>query len=255
MPNSSFKLDLIEPNWQAPDTICAYSTTRTGGISEDGYNSLNLASHVNDRREHVDENRFRLKQFLGFETEPEWLQQTHSTTVINLDAEHSRDGDASFTAEPGKVAVVLTADCLPVLFCNHQGSEVAAAHAGWRGLLNGVLEQTVSQMNSKAEELLAWMGPAIGPLQFEVGKEVRQFFIQLTAENNAFFTQSGPDAYLADLYSIARLRLNQLGVEQVSGGDRCTYSEMDCFFSYRREKDSGRQASMIYINKKTSESC
>lgn len=243
------RLELIIPDWNVPKHVQAVSTTRKEGVSRQGFASLNLACHVNDNPVHVEHNRHLLKQRLELPVEPEWLRQTHSTTVIDLDHDESRDGDAAITTTLGKIAVVLTADCMPVLFCNSQGSEVAAAHAGWRGLLKGVLEQTVLQMNSTPEEILAWMGPAIGPQHFEVGEEVRELFIQHTPDNAHFFSLSRPGHYLADLYSIARLRLNKLGIKQVSGGGRCTYSESSTFFSYRREKVTGRQASLIYINK------
>ena len=242
------QLDLILPDWDAPESIFACSSTRSGGISEGGFSSLNLASHVGDEPAKVDRNRFLLKQQLDLPGEPEWLDQTHSTRVVNLDHDQSRDADACLTTSVGKVAVVLTADCLPVLFCNEAGNEIAAAHAGWRGLLNGVLEHTVQSLSSKPENLLAWMGPAIGPRHFEVGAEVRRAFLELDGDQMSdFFEPTGAGHYLANLYAIAQTRLKNLGIKHISGGQFCTYAEPARFFSYRRENKTGRQASLIYI--------
>ena len=241
-------LEFIRPDWQAPESINALCTTRLGGISKGGYASLNLATHVADDSEHIVTNRRRLTETLQLPAEPQWLNQTHSTNVVDLDESDIRQADAAITRNPGSTAVVLTADCLPVLFCNRQGTEVASAHAGWRGLLNGVLEQTVLKMQSDAADILSWMGPAIGPLKFEVGEEVRQAFILQNKYNDAFFNQNRPEHYLADLYSIARLRLKNIGLAHISGGEFCTYTD-DHFFSYRKEKMTGRQASLIYIKK------
>ncbi len=245
----SFELDLIQPDWPAPQSIVACSTTRSGGVSGAGFKSLNLATHVNDNAQQVAINRQRLVDYLKLPSEPQWLQQTHSIKVVDLDTESLRDGDAALTSIAGKVAVVLTADCLPVLFCNRQGSEVAAAHAGWKGLLNGVLEQTVIKMNSPAEHIMAWMGPAIGATQFEVGSEVRDAFIQHEEEVESCFKESRQGHYLADLYAIAKLRLKKQGITSIYGGEFCTFTEKQRFFSYRREKITGRQASLIYIKK------
>ena len=246
------KPDWIIPEWNAPPGVRALCTTRTGGASVGPYASLNLASHVNDDAEHVEQNRAILMQALNLDSQPEWLEQTHSTTVIDLDGQASRQGDAAFTTTPGKVAVVLTADCLPVLFCNRAGDQVAAAHAGWRGLLNGILEQTVNCMQSAPDQLLAWLGPAIGPARFEVGEEVREGFVQQHSHTVDYFTPTRPGHYLADLYAIARLRLSSLGLIDISGGDFCTYTDVTRFYSYRRDRETGRQASLIYINKKPS---
>ena len=242
-------LACIFPDWPAPESIIACCTTRSGGVSQGGFSSLNLATHVEDDVQHVAINRQCLVQALKLPSQPRWLNQTHSVNVIDLDADDSTEGDAAITAVADKVAVVLTADCLPVLFCNRQGSEVAAAHAGWRGLLNGVLEQTVLQMKSEATDVMAWLGPAIGPLQFEVGAEVREEFINKDPELHSCFSQNRAHHYLADLYSIARLCLRKLGLPSINGGEFCTFSQADKFFSYRREKITGRQASLIYIKK------
>ncbi|MCP4077643.1 MAG: peptidoglycan editing factor PgeF [Gammaproteobacteria bacterium] len=241
-------IEIILPDWEARSSVNAFCTTRLGGVSKHGYDSFNLATHVEDDAEDVATNRLHLSQVLNLPAEPQWLDQTHSVNVAELDETGDRQADAAITRSPGNVAVVLTADCLPVLFCNRQGTEVAAAHAGWRGLLNGVLEQTASQMKSDAKDILAWMGPAIGPLKFEVGEEVRQAFVLHDQQNENFFQQNRPGHFLADLYSIARLRLKNLGLQHISGGDFCTFTDHR-FFSYRREKMTGRQACLIYINK------
>ena len=238
------------PDWKVPAHVVAWCTTRTGGVSEGAYAGLNLADHVGDMAGRVERNRQWLRQAAALPAEPEWLKQTHSTRAIDLDHDRSRDGDAAFTATPGVVAVVMTADCLPVLLCNGQGSEVGAAHAGWRGLLDGVLENTVAGMRSAAAELHAWLGPAIGPGHFEVGQEVLDAFAGSTPGSEAHFRANRPGHYLADLYAIARLRLNNAGITHISGGQHCTYRERDRFFSYRRDRQTGRQASLIYIKKK-----
>jgi polyphenol oxidase len=250
MPNS--KLQIIPARWsaQADQTleVTAFCTMRTGGVSEGDFSSLNLADHVKDDPRAVDQNRRLLKQLLKLPGEPQWLEQTHSIDVINLDHSSSREGDAAFSSTPGCIAVVMTADCLPVLFCNTSGNEVGAAHAGWRGLLNGILEKTLATMRSENEQIMAWLGPAIGPEQFEVGSEVRAQFVEQDVEATCCFIQNRPGHYLADLYALARLRLHKAGVTLISGGEFCTYSERERFFSYRRENVTGRQASMIYIN-------
>jgi len=240
-------VDIIVADWDAPESIVALSTTRNGGVSRDGFSSWNLASHVNDDETRVRANRNHLKQELDLTSEPAWLEQTHSTRVINLDRDTGRNGDAAITTDPGKIAVVLTADCLPVLFTNKTGDEVAAAHAGWRGLVNGILEQTIQAMESPPAELMAWMGPAIGPDKFEVGPEVYRAFVEHSTAASGCFRENRPQHYLADIYGLARLRLNQSGIEHIWGGDYCTYSQNERFFSYRREMVTGRQASLIYI--------
>ena len=240
-------LELIYPDWDAPEQIQALCTTRYGGVSDGLYTSLNLASHVEDEPAHVSQNRQRLVRQLELPAEPQWLEQTHSTTVVDLDHENQRLGDAAISSTPGSIAVVLTADCLPVLLCNRTGDEVAAAHAGWRGLVNGVIEQTVNAMRSEPGQLMAWLGPAIGPQSFEVGTEVREAFVQRHTQADACFRENRPGHYLADLYALARLRLELLGISEISGGDYCTFEDSQRFFSYRRDRQTGRQASLIYI--------
>lgn len=240
---------LITPLWPAPNNVVAFNTTRKGGVSAQPYDALNLGTHVGDDGTVVAENRRRLKDIIAAPTEPFWLEQVHGTRVLRLDENNDRadnQADASYTNIAGQVCAVMTADCLPVLFCNRQGTEVAAAHAGWRGLCDGVLEQTLACFDSSPEDILAWFGPAIGPTAFEVGGEVRAKFIEQDADAEQAFTEHG-EKYLADIYQLARLRLRRAGVQTISGGDLCTVSDKSRFFSYRREPVTGRMAALIWF--------
>lgn len=240
---------LITPLWPAPNNVVAFNTTRKGGVSAQPYDALNLGTHVGDDGTVVAENRRRLKDIIAAPTEPFWLEQVHGTRVLRLDENNDRadnQADASYTNIAGQVCAVMTADCLPVLFCNRQGTEVAAAHAGWRGLCDGVLEQTLACFDSSPEDILAWFGPAIGPTAFEVGGEVRAKFIEQDADAEQAFTEHG-EKYLADIYQLARLRLRHAGVQTISGGDLCTVSDKSRFFSYRREPVTGRMAALIWF--------
>lgn len=236
---------LIQPDWPAPDSVKSLMTTRAGGVSAGPFASFNLATHVNDAPRAVAENRRRLR--LDVPTEPVWLNQIHSTQVVQADAVHGvPDADASFTRAPGIVCAVLTADCLPVLFCTRDGSAVAAAHAGWRGLAGGVLEATLGAMQTAPEEVIAWLGAAIGPTAFEVGDEVRETFIAAHPSAISAFVPHG-QKWLADLYTLARIRLNACGVRAVYGGGLCTYSDAARFYSYRRDGVTGRMATLIWL--------
>ncbi|HQO16105.1 MAG TPA: peptidoglycan editing factor PgeF [Methylotenera sp.] len=245
------KLEFISPNWPAPANVKALQTTRLGGVSVAPFASLNLGAHVNDNPISVAKNRQLLSSYLP--SEPVWVNQVHGVEVI--DAAHStclQNADASFTTKPNVVCVTMTADCLPVLLCDKAGSVVAAVHAGWRGLCDGVLEAAVSNMPVQASEILAWLGPAIGPNAFEVGGEVRAQFIAKDAQaENAFKAQG--NKWLGDIYQIARQRLNQLGVTQIYGGsvneNFCTYTDATRFYSFRRDNVTGRMASLIWLTK------
>lgn len=240
-------VEWITPDWPAPESVFACCTTRNGGHSEAGYRGFNLATHVDDDPQTVDSNRHLLVEQLQLPGEPQWLEQVHSTDVVDLDASTRRQADAALAHKPGTVAVVMTADCLPALITDSEGSEVAAAHAGWRGLLNGVLEKTVQTMKSPTDRLMVWLGPAIGPDSFEVGEEVREAFVRLDPVAGVHFRQNRPGHYLADLYGLARQRLNRLGIDTIYGGDHCTFRDEQRWFSYRRDRYCGRQASLIYI--------
>ena len=243
----------IEPDWPAPAWVRALTTTRAGGVSEGPYRSLNLAGHVGDAPAQVAANRARLRAAAGLPAEPAWLEQVHGCGVCRLDAESvpggiGRRADAAVTAHPDTVCAVLTADCLPVLLCDAGGSVVAAVHAGWRGLLDGVVEAAAVRMARPPATLMAWLGPAIGPDAFEVGDEVREAFCRRIDGAEAVFRPSPAGRWLADLYALARLRLAAIGVGRVSGGGLCTLTDAERFFSYRRDGATGRMATLIWID-------
>ena len=239
-------MSLILPDWPAPPRVKSGMTTRSGGVSGAPWGNFNLGDHVGDDALHVAANRARLRQQLP--AEPGWLQQIHSARVVELEYDTNREADAAFTRQAGAVCAVLTADCLPVLFCDRAGSVVAAAHAGWRGLAGGVLEATVATMQVQPGEILAWMGAAIGPHAFEVGDEVRQAFVGQHPDTAAAFLQNPvPGKWLADIYQLARIRLNHAGVRTIYGGGRCTFEEAETFYSYRRDGVTGRMATLIWI--------
>jgi len=240
--------DWLRPDWPAPPTVRAVATTRAGGVSRGRYASFNLASHVGDEAAAVAGNRAHLRAALDLPAEPAWLEQIHGTGVAMLDTEQPTGrADASATTRPGRVCAVLSADCLPVLFCTRTGTSVAAAHAGWRGLAAGVLEAIVAALKSPPGDILVWLGPAIGPAAFEVGEEVRAAFVSRQADAAAAFRPAQAGTYRADLYALARLRLAALGVTAVYGGGWCTYTEAQRFFSYRRDGATGRMASLIWL--------
>lgn len=241
--------DWLLPAWPAPPGVRACMTTRAGGVSEGIYASLNLAGHVGDRPGHVAENRRRLRARLGLPAEPAWLRQVHGYRVVDAAAAGlDEEADASMAREPGRVCAVLTADCLPVLFCDRAGSRVAAAHAGWRGLAAGVLEETLAALAVAPADVLVWLGAAIGPGHFEVGDEVRLAFTARHPRAAAAFRPGRPGKWFADLYALARLRLAAAGVTQVYGGGLCTHADAARFYSYRRDGETGRMAALIWID-------
>jgi YfiH family protein len=247
------ELPLLKPDWPAPATVRAVVTTRIGGCSRGPYAGFNLGTHVGDAPDDVARNRQRLQQAVQLSQAPLWLQQVHGSRVLSLSPgapvpASPPEADAACTTQTGLACAILTADCLPVLFCDSAGGVVAAAHAGWRGLRAGVLENTVRAMAVPPATIMAWFGPAIGPQAFEVGAEVRAAFLAEDADARAAFVAGrAPDKFMADLYALARLRLRRAGVMQVFGGGRCTYSEPARFFSYRREPVTGRMASLIWL--------
>ncbi|MGN8277290.1 peptidoglycan editing factor PgeF [Pseudomonas sp. SMN5] len=237
--------DWLIPDWPAPDRVKACVTTRAGGVSLAPFDSLNLGNHVDDDPQAVAKNRRRLTG--RFAMRPAWLQQVHGIEVVEADPAQVMTADASWTATPGIACTAMTADCLPVLFCNRAGTRVAAAHAGWRGLVNGVLEATLDRLAMPADQILAWLGPAIGPQAFEVGAEVREAFMAVQPEAaKAFVPSHNVGKFLADIYALARLRLAARGVTAVYGGGLCTVSDPR-FFSYRRNPRTGRFASLVWI--------
>ena len=237
----------IVPNWPAPANVKALQTTRHGGISTAPYASLNLGMHVGDAPLAVNRNRQSLAPLMP--SEPVWLEQVHGTVVANADAAGCLiQADACIARQGGSVCVVMTADCLPVLLCDEDGTVVGAAHAGWKGLAAGVIEATVQAMDVAPHKLMAWLGPAISQANFEVGGEVREAFIShLPQATEAFITHGSEGKYLADIYLLAHQRLNALGITRVSGGGRCTYAEEDTFYSYRRDNVTGRMGTFIWL--------
>ena len=237
--------ELVIPDWPAPPAVRAFTTTRAGGTSEGRWASLNLGDRCGDRPMAVAENRRRLRELLP--SEPAWLKQVHGTEVLDLDDAAGTDceADAAISRAAGRVCAVLTADCLPVLFCDRRGASVAVAHAGWRGLASGVLERTVQALGADPGDTLAWLGPGIGASAYEVGGEVRDAFIRSDPRAAASFTPRG-NRWLADLYGLARQRLAVAGVRSVHGGTFCTYTEQDRFFSHRRDGGSGRMATVVW---------
>jgi len=245
--------DWIVPDWPAPDNVKALFTTRNGGVSNGSrgmYASLNLGAHVNDELENVGQNRALLRRHLP--QEPKWLKQVHGTLPVQI--EHVAGGipeaDAAFSRQRRTVCAVMVADCLPVLLCDQAGTAVGIAHAGWRGLANGVIENTVEAMGVNPRQLIAWLGPAIGPDHFEVGADVYAAFVRHEERAEQAFQpkHSGGEAkWFADIFLLARQRLNGCGISEIYGGGICTYSDSSRFFSYRRDGETGRMAALIWF--------
>jgi YfiH family protein len=238
----------LVPDWPASPRVRAFVTTRAGGVSTGEYASMNLGTSSGDDAANVARNRLIVREHLP--STPRWMKQVHGTGVVpidGLDESQAATADAAVTSQPGQVAVVLTADCMPLFVCDENGDKVGVAHAGWRGMAAGVIENTVKAIGGDPSRILAWMGPAIGPRVFEVGPEVREAFVAVDGDAEAAFTPHKPGKYMADLYRLARQRLARAGVQRVSGGDFCTYTEADRFFSYRRKQASGRMGAFIWI--------
>ena len=246
----------IEPDWPAPPGVLALCTTRVGGCSLPPYDSFNLAHHVGDEHANLERNRALLASRLPQGTTVQWLNQVHGVQVIKASGvgkPRYPEADAAWCDVPGVACAVMTADCLPVLFCDRDGSRVAAAHAGWRGLQAGVLEATIAAIGIDSDQLMAWLGPAIGPSRFEVGPEVREAFLAAGAGVNSSVdscfrpSPRREQHFLADLYALARLRLSTAGVTRIYGGGYCTYDEEQRFFSYRRDGATGRMATLVAL--------
>jgi YfiH family protein len=240
------RADWIEPDWPAPQRVKALVTTRNGGVSLGAYAGLNLGTRVGDDPQAVSENRARLRALLP--SEPRWLQQVHGIDVVQADRAAAEPiADGAFTDVASVVCAVQIADCLPVLFCDRAGTRVASAHAGWRGLSAGVLERTVSSLGVPPNELMAWLGPAIGPQKFEVGADVFEKFTAGDPKTGAAFKLLRDGKWLADLFALARHRLSLSGVTAIFGGGLCTFSDPARFFSHRRDRVTGRQGAFIWI--------
>ncbi len=239
----------ITPDWPAPARVRALSSLRTGGVSLGVYASLNLGDHVGDAPEAVAENRRRLAAPAGLPSEPTWLRQAHRAQVADLDAPAPvLAADAAITRQGGPVCAILTADCLPLLFADERGEAVGAAHAGWRGLAAGVLESTVRALGVQPRNLIAWIGPGIGPRHYEVGAEVRAACAASDPAAQAAFRERPNGRYLADLPRLARTRLESIGIERIFGAAVCTYSDENRYFSHRRDGQCGRQATLIWLD-------
>ena len=242
------QLQYITPNWSAPPNVRALTTTRTGGASGGRYESFNLGDHVGDDPNAVQHNRALLREALNLPAEPLWLKQVHGTNVVDAaSAPAGVTADGAWTDTPGVVLAVLTADCLPVFLCDRAGTRIALLHAGWRGLAAGVIEAGVARLGGADADLLAWLGPAIGPDFYEVGEEVRAAFVGRDAAAAAAFRPNGPGRWCADMYELASQRLRALGVREVHGGQYCTLRERGRFFSYRRDGQCGRMASLLWL--------
>jgi YfiH family protein len=240
---------ILHPDWPAPPRVKAAVTTRPGGVSQIPYDSLNLGDHVGDDPAAVSINRGLLRELIPeLPSEPRWLAQTHGTRCVRAETiQAPAEADAAVTNASNTVCAVLTADCLPVLLCDRAGTVVGVAHAGWRGLLSGVLENTVATMERPGAQLLAWLGPAIGPAAFEVGDEVRSAFLSRDPAAADAFRAGVDGKWWCDLYLLARQRLISLGVEGVTGGGLCTYGDRTHFYSFRRDGVTGRMASLIWL--------
>ena len=262
--------EIIAPDWPAPARVRSAFTLRTGGVSVSPYDSLNLGTHVGDVADAVAENRRRVRDRLELPAEPVWLQQVHGVGVADLDAAVEPGGpdavasgddrseadsaapptsraDAAVTRLPGRVCVIQVADCMPVLFAARDGSAVGAAHAGWRGLAGGVLDETVRKLAVPPQQLLAWLGPTIGQDNFEVGDDVRSAFVLRDPDAASAFETNVRGRWQCDLYALARRRLSALGVQDVFGGGWCTYADAARFFSFRRDGQCGRMAALVWM--------
>jgi YfiH family protein len=238
----------ISPDWPAPANVRALVTLRSEGYSRGSYSSFNLAEHTGDDPRAVSRNRALLRDYFHLPAEPVWLEQVHSRRVVMADTiACGTAADASWTDVAGSVCAVMTADCLPVLICDRAGSRVAAAHAGWRGLHAGVVSNTVTRLECAPADLMVWLGPAIGPGAFEVGAEVVQAFIARDSHNALAFRQTDDHHWMCDLYRLARIELDTLGVRAVFGGNECTFTDSTRFYSYRRDGETGRMASLIWL--------
>ena len=245
----------LQPEWPAPEQVRAFTTVRTPknniGFSQKNYASFNLAAHCGDKPEHVQKNRHKLIADHPWRSDPIWLKQIHGSTVIAAH-KHLHDiepeADGVWTNQSNIPCLVMTADCLPVVFCNTQGSKTAVVHAGWRGLSRGILEETVRALNEPADQLLVWLGPAISQAKFQVGSEVREAFININPSASCAFTPDGKDHWHADIYHLARVHLRTVGVHAVYGGNFCTFTESSLFYSYRRDgHQTGRMATVAWI--------
>jgi len=248
------ELNFITPDWKAPNAVKAFVTTRMGGASESQFKSLNLAQHVGDAAAAVISNREKLALAVNSVTQWQWLNQVHGTGVAEAhEVSGEIEADAWICTQSNIACCILTADCLPVFIASTEGIEIGIIHAGWRGLAEGVIESTIAKMANQPKNLVAWFGPAIGPCHFEVGADVKAAFLNKVSDSvernlvaECFLHAEAENKYMADIYSLARIRLNNLGITKVSGGNYCTVCDANLFYSHRRDGNSGRMASVIY---------
>lgn len=239
----------IQANWPAATHIHAVTTTRVDGFSYPPYDSLNLAMHVGDKPELVEKNRCKVTEALSIPSAPVWLQQVHGAVVVEANEGNlGKEADGSYTRRPGVVCAVLTADCLPIFLCDEAGQQVAVLHAGWKGLYAGVIASGIKEFTVSQENIMAWLGPAIGPEAFEVGKDVYTVFTLMDSSFAECFVPCAEHKWLADIYALATRLLNRSGVTSIHGGGYCTYTESDKYFSYRRDGQCGRMASLIWMD-------
>jgi len=245
-------VNYFRPEWPAPGSIEAICTTRQNGHSLSPFDSFNLANHVGDNDKQVADNRGELMRVLKLPSQPCWLSQTHSTRVAYLhgSGSYEADSDSAVTREINKIAVVMTADCLPILLCNRIGSEVAAIHAGWRGLVDGIIENTLDKLDSDPAQLLAWVGPAISQSRFEVSREVFDLFVEKDIRSGDYFSSNRPGHWLCNLPGLAEQHLRQQGLTDIFQSGLCSFDDASRFYSYRRSKITGRMACLIWINSK-----
>ncbi len=240
--------DWITPDWPAPDNIHAITTTRNGGFSDPPYDSMNISSYVGDDIDTVEKNRQLLQTSLDLPQKPKWLEQVHGTLAVDAaDIKGNIKADACYSTQKNTICTIQTADCLPVLLCDKAGTIVAAIHAGWRGLADGVIEETIKTMNCPTSTLMAWLGPAIGPDAFKAGEDVRNAFILHDPQAKTAFTRQDDNLWLVDIYELAKQRLANSGVDTCYGGEFCTYSDEKRFYSFRRDQTTGRMATLIWL--------
>lgn len=237
------------PHWPVPANVHCFISYRSGGVSLGPYASNNLAAHVGDDEKAVENNRRFLRETLQLPNSPLWMTQVHGKCVVDAGSPQGVEADGSISKQVGNVCAVLTADCLPILLCDRVGRQVAAVHGGWRGLAGGIIAEAICQFAGSPTELMAFLGPAISANVYEVGQEVVGAFAGLPGDVSDYAKVNGekPDRYFLDLYSVAKLQLHALGVTAVYGGDRCSYTEKDFFYSYRRDGQCGRMASLIWL--------
>jgi hypothetical protein len=245
------KPEIVKSDWPAAANVCAFTTTRLGGVSQGVFSSFNLGAHVRDVPEAVAANRAKLREEFDLATEPCWLTQVHGSHIVEASVENrGAEADASYASGTQRVCAILTADCVPILLCNRAGTEVAAAHGGWRGLVGGVIPATIAALSSPPGELMAWLGPAISAKNYRIGEEVYAAISACADNPDAVLEPVGPQQWHADLYGLARQILAAQGVTQVYGGEFCTYAQPDRFYSYRRDGDTGRMASVIWLKER-----